>query len=509
MLLALALFRRTGANLRLLVESFVALSLAFGTLTIPLAFDGRMTSAAWALEGAAVVWIAMRQGRLLARSFGYLLQFAAGLAFLKDVSRGYEGTAVFNSFYIGSVFLAAAAFFCAAYIERHKDSQEGRLRPEETPLAYVLLVWGALWWYGGGVHEIVRHVFAPYQMQAILLFFAASSIAFSLISNWSRWPSGRWLWLALYPAAVLVIGDDALRGAHPLAKLGALAWGAAFFAHFWLLSRHAEDHRPLGQSLHAAGVWALALLGAREVAWLIDSAVQGKHVWASIAWAIVPAALLAALSAPRVQARWPVSAHLRSYVVAGGAPLAVFLVLWVFRANFTSDGDPYPLAYVPVLNPLDIAIGAVFIVVTAWLRAAADHGLKAWLDTARGALFALFGIAAFVWINAILLRSLHQWAELPFALQPMLSSKLVQASFSILWMLLALGSMAVATRRGLRPLWIIGAALMGVVVAKLFLIDLSHVGTVERIVSFIGVGVLMLLIGYVSPVPPRLELKTA
>jgi uncharacterized membrane protein len=37
----------------------------------------------------------------------------------------------------------------------------------------------------------------------------------------------------------------------------------------------------------------------------------------------------------------------------------------------------------------------------------------------------------------------------------------------------------------------------------LFFIDLSNVGGVERIVSFMGVGLLMLVIGYVSPVPPR------
>jgi len=37
---------------------------------------------------------------------------------------------------------------------------------------------------------------------------------------------------------------------------------------------------------------------------------------------------------------------------------------------------------------------------------------------------------------------------------------------------------------------------------KLFFVDLSNVGGIERVVSFIGVGVLMLVIGYVSPVPP-------
>ena len=55
----------------------------------------------------------------------------------------------------------------------------------------------------------------------------------------------------------------------------------------------------------------------------------------------------------------------------------------------------------------------------------------------------------------------------------------------------------------MRGVWITGATLMAVVVLKLFFIDLSNVGGMERIVSFIAVGVLMLVIGYFSPVPPR------
>ena len=41
------------------------------------------------------------------------------------------------------------------------------------------------------------------------------------------------------------------------------------------------------------------------------------------------------------------------------------------------------------------------------------------------------------------------------------------------------------------------------VVLKLLLVDLSGTGTVTRIVSFIGVGVLMLVIGYVAPLPTK------
>jgi len=502
--LAAALFRRAGAGLRLLIEAFIALSLAFGTLSIPLAFDGRLTSAAWALEGAAVAWIAVRQGRLLARCFGYLLQFAAGIAFLAGIDKPYGATPVLNAGYLGSAFVALAGLFCAAYIERNRE----RLRPEERVLSYVLLGWGALWWFAGGTHEIVRQVSWTYRTQAVLAFFAASSVAFSLVSAGLRWPSARWLFLALYPAIVMQLAQEIMRGVHPFAGLGLAAWLIAFGAHFWLLARHARDHRPLIERLHAAGVWVLAIIGAREVAWWIDYAVEGQRVWPSIAWALVPAALLALLAAPRLQARWPMAGQPRSYVVAGGAPLAVFLALWTLYAN-TGDGDPFPLPYAPLLNPLDIAIGAAFVVIAIWLRAAARHGLQPWLDSARNSLYALFAAGAFIWVNASLLRTVHHWTGLPFALQPMLASQLVQASFSILWMLLALGAMVVATRRAIRPVWICGAALMGLVVAKLFLVDLSGIGTLERIVSFMGVGLLMLLIGYLSPVPPRAALRAS
>jgi LPXTG-motif cell wall-anchored protein len=46
------------------------------------------------------------------------------------------------------------------------------------------------------------------------------------------------------------------------------------------------------------------------------------------------------------------------------------------------------------------------------------------------------------------------------------------------------------------------SALRAAVVLKLFFVELAQTGTVTRIVSFIGVGLLMLLIGYVAPVPP-------
>jgi len=60
-----------------------------------------------------------------------------------------------------------------------------------------------------------------------------------------------------------------------------------------------------------------------------------------------------------------------------------------------------------------------------------------------------------------------------------------------------------------RAAWMVGAGLLAAVVLKLLIIDLSGTGTVTRIVSFIGVGVLMLVIGYVAPPPGKEERHAA
>jgi uncharacterized membrane protein len=103
------------------------------------------------------------------------------------------------------------------------------------------------------------------------------------------------------------------------------------------------------------------------------------------------------------------------------------------------------------------------------------------------------------------LRTLNHWGGVPFSLEAMLQLTLVQTSLSIFWALLALTTMLIATRRANRVVWVTGAGLLAVVFIKLFLVDLSSIGTIERIVSFVGVGLLMLVLGYFSPLPPVVQ----
>ena len=175
LLLARTIWNRAGERLRLLAESFLALGVVFATLAIPLALEGRWTAAAWALEGAAIVWVGVRQQRLAARLFGLALQFLAGLAFLANASRTIGVSPIANPFYLGCLFVALGGLFCAWYLDRHRE----RVSRGERIAAHALFVWGILWWAAGGLQEIDCHAGYSYRVQAVLLFFTGSCVAFS------------------------------------------------------------------------------------------------------------------------------------------------------------------------------------------------------------------------------------------------------------------------------------------------------------------------------------------
>jgi uncharacterized membrane protein len=498
LVLAKTLYARKGENMRLLVETFIALGIAFATLAIPLGLDGRWTSAAWALEGAAIAWVGVRQERRLACLFGILLQFAAGAAFLID-NHAYRGPLpILNSGYLGGVFVSTAGLFCAWYLGRHPN----RLGTWQNLVRLALFIWGTVWWFGAGIEEISRQLAWRHRLHTELAFMVGSCATFSLLARRLAWHEARYPALALLPLMGFTAVFEVVESRHPFAYLGFVVWPLAFVAHLWILHRHESNTRHMAW-WHAAGLWLFAALGSWELAWQIREAVKGGHAWHLIAWAVVPGGLLAYLAARGERIAWPVAAQWRAYLVMGALPLAVFLWLWSIWINYESNGAADPLPYLPVLNPLDLAQLAALMALFTWLARIRNAAFTPAFLRSTALAYGGLGIAAFFCLNGVLLRTLHHWAGVPFALDAMLRSMLVQAAFSIFWSVLALCAMLLATRLGLRALWVIGAGLMGVVVVKLFFIDLSNVGGVERIVSFIAVGVLMLVIGYFSPVPPR------
>ena len=102
----------------------------------------------------------------------------------------------------------------------------------------------------------------------------------------------------------------------------------------------------------------------------------------------------------------------------------------------------------------------------------------------------------------MVLRSCHHFADVPWTADSLYASRLAQAALSITWALCGVALMGVGHAKARRTLWVAGATLLGVVVLKLFFVELADQGGLFRIVSFLSVGVLLLVVGYFAPVPP-------
>jgi uncharacterized membrane protein len=504
LLAGLGVRSRAPVNLRLLVECFFALALVFATLSVPLALDGRWTSAVWALEGAAVVWAGTRQSRRLARAFGYLVMLAGAFAFLgaREHWQGAGDVPVANAAMVGQLLIALSALFVARLIDLAPRG-DGGIGDGERRLGSAFTLWGGLWWLCGGWAELDRWLTDGQTLNAGAVFVAASAALAWVGSRW--WPRARFAVVAVLPLLALIVVAMLVQGRHPFADGGWLAWPLALTLHYGVLRAlelaSQDDADAVPGLVHALGVWLVTVLAGAELrhqalAW---GGAHGEA--AAVALALPPALVTWWVSSRRLGALWPVSHHLRAYLLPGLVPLVLAGWAWMFAADIRHDGHGTVRPYLPFANPLDLTHGLVIFALVAWWRALDREEFEPPLP--QPWLAAALAGAVFFWLNAVLLRTLHHWGGVPYRFDDMMRSMLVQAALSIFWTVLALMLMWHATRRLSRGLWTGGAVLIGVVVAKLFLVDLSNIGGIERIVSFIAVGVLMLGIGYFSPLPPR------
>ena len=494
--LGFTLYRTRRESFHLLVEAFAALGIIFGSLAIPLAFDTRTTAAMWAVEGAGLLWLGVRQERKLARAFGALLQVAAGVGYLIGLYTTNSVQPILNSAYLGTVMLSLSGVFTGYCLFRNRERQARY----ETGADVAFTLWGVCWWLLGGLREINR--FATVGAYGMALSFTAVTVALlallSLKRSW-RLP----LLIATYLPAI--VAAFALAAAvdlgHPFAAWGVVGWLLLFVAHMSML-KLGETRAVQGLAwFHAGAGWVFTLIVAWDASWQIGERTTG--VWARLPWGVVPALVIAWLGRQQLRPRWPIAAYDQAYRLYAVVPLVVAVALWVAQINLSSTGDSTWLPYFPLLNPLDVSVALCFAALAMWWSSLSEQQRSICWQFDQRWLIAVVAGLVFLWLNAALIRSLHHNFGAPITAYGMAHSTFVQASLSIFWGVLGFIAMTVAARQHWRYVWIVGAALMIVVVAKLFLVDLSSVGTIARITSFLTVGALLLVTGYLAPLPPR------
>jgi uncharacterized membrane protein len=79
----------------------------------------------------------------------------------------------------------------------------------------------------------------------------------------------------------------------------------------------------------------------------------------------------------------------------------------------------------------------------------------------------------------------------------------LRAAITLTWAVVALTSLVFGSRLNDRVLWIAGAGISALVVAKLIVLDMHAASPVWRVLSFIGSGLLFVLAGYLAPAPAK------
>lgn len=500
-LLALWL-KRSPASSTLLGQSFLALGVIFATLAIPFAFDNhRFTAASWALEGAGLLWVGLRQQQTLTRGFGVILQIGAAAAYVAEIGTEHATTLFLNSAWLGMALLGLAAGYSAYLLSTHQPA----LHRFERPLRWFFLLWGGLWWLAGLYMELDRFA-APGFEQLVAtnlnehLFLLAASASFASliqVSRWLRWPDAQLAGFFLLPLLVasLLDLDKGWRSAMPLAELGWMAWPAGFAVLIWHLRTSSGWPRLLAL-WHAAVCWFFCAF----CAWCAAALAHGAYpdsAWVLASWGALPLLVIAALLRVRDLARWPLTDHWDSYLGRGMAILFSALVVWLLWAGLL-PADPAPLPYLVIVNPLELTQLGLLLALGFWLLRI--DRVRLLIDTRVAA--SLLAASGFLWLNLTAARAVHFYAGVDYPFEALARSDAFQTTLSILWTFIALVAMGAGARRRLRAVWILGAVLLALVILKLFTVDLSNLGVISRIISFLSVGALMLFIGFLAPLPP-------
>ena len=493
---------------------------------------GSVAGTLWLMAGgAAMVWTWLRQPEKLAaweNSFQAAVQALAlaNAVALPMMLWGATGTAYAMAAY--ALTLAAAQFrrqnkvvslfavgtgWLAILLAATSNHGSLKLTAAACVLAAAFLLHRSRWQPENAVTPNTAAGWALLPFAALLAMAGVSDV---LPRAWS--PSDFWaVWWAVWPPLLAASrGGRWKQGLQTCAVAGWLyAWSLFYAPEDWgagkpvfatltlammtVLSLRAMTWQP--EKLWRSAAWhgiALAVFGAAWTAWL--GKLGGRYadgVWAQLAWLAVPMLLWTAFTAwrnhPRLQPR-------AVYWRWGSMAAAVFALAWLLVANWVAPRES-GLPYLPLLNPLELATAAIVWQAWRWF------GL--WLPEndadAQKMRMALPSALALFAVSALVMRVWHEYDGVAWRLRDLLASFGLQASLSIVWALLAIGLMVRGNQQAARPLWFTGAGLMGVVVGKLFLVELGNSGGVARIVSFIVVGVLLLLVGWFAPMPPREE----
>ena len=508
-----------GKAMRPMFEAFFAVGVGFVTLAIPYALGNiALTGAAWSIEGAGLYWMGVRQKRAFARIVGALLQVLGGGGFLYSANSEYGfgrsfwrqfdgdswmGAGLLEGPFVGGLLVTVSAFFVARYAWRHRAGLLG----DEGNILQSLIIWGlGIWAVNVGWLVCIYCRGGDNEPGVSLAAAATTLVLMELAGRKLGWLPGRIPAAATLLALPVLVLAWAEEIGNFLQQGGWFGWPAYLCTALVSLRRFVPDAPSQVRFLHPVSFWGFTLFACLAVGLHAKTVAHLEDSWSVSLAGMVGAMALGLLLCGYRKKRWPVSGAPDLYLgIAAGGLVAALSVWFLFASSL--DGSARPLPFVPLANPVDLAQLGFILAVFFWLRAIAQSSKSPFRNSVE--LRALPIALLFIWFNGLLARIVHHMLDVPFRIDSLWRSVPLQVAYSLSWAVIGLYLTVWASRRSHRTVWIIGAGLLGLVVFKLFLVDLSHLSTGAKIGTFLVVGLLLLIVGYKAPVPPgKKEEKT-
>ncbi|OAT37391.1 DUF2339 domain-containing protein [Proteus myxofaciens] len=495
--LSYVILKRYQTEGKLLAIAFWMLSVIFATLAVPFAFSSEWTSLVWAFEGVMILVFSLLQQQKKAALAGTLL---IAISFILLMSTKFIQFDQWIMFVVEIIII-----FATATLWFHGKIQN----IDNKAIGFAALFVGVISWiYSLFILLENGDIWSVPQVRLIAL-------AIILVSCWGMYYAGRaFTFFELSSCSVLIWPTSALviliylYETRSLIDSGwsALIWCAILVSGFYLLKfntflLHQRLKKPFIHGIHLSFIALFLFTETIGFNHLYD-AQESLHFSAAL-FSINAFIILSYLLSYKVNWIKPYQDIYWMFAI----PVSVILVLFLIWANMNS-GTQMNIPFIPLLNPMDIMGITGGIIAYRFVMLLKQHEqYKINLQNYHYIINYGIPILLFWWGNGVLIRGVAFMSDIDWNMQQIIASKIIETLLAIVWTITALATMVIATRKTRRSQWFVGGVLLLCVIAKLFLIDMSLSSGLLRALAFIGVAIIILLIGYFSPLPPKKKVE--
>lgn len=453
----------------LLATAIVAASIA-----IPFALNDSLSSLIYSIEGAAFFAYAVRQQRWVYVAWAGAIQLAAA-AFALYVFTDYS---VFsNSLYLTWPLFSAivlAGLFSAWVLS--KSDSFGRFN---TVMQKVLIAWSIFWWLYMWVFYCAEVLAREHFFLLCIVLMPVTLLLLEAVNHKLRWPNLVYF-QPIFSLIILITGivynlNYDWSGAMSTKLLIVLMLAIQFVARIYFNRKRSSLW--MGESV-------LIWFGFTWLMGLLLSHLNNLNTDWSVVGFLLPIVIVFSLHKVLIPTLFE-TIEGQTWVLR----LSIVAVLLSSSLTMASLGNYAPWPFMLLIHPMSL-----LVIIMGYVLFKLRHQER------------LVIVPSVVWAAIMVTleanRFLFHYLGINYDIDAWLSSAITQTVWSLMWSAMGATLMVVGSRLHIsRRIWISGAIALGIVVVKLFLLDLSNVDTLNRILSFIGVGALLLVVGYFAPLP--------